>query len=196
VRNRPNRRRAEEDGGGSSNAAELVRRHTWSDRIRDGALRQSRVVSRTTSVKDVSNCAFVRIPGTFARFLPVRTAISLPRVSRTAQYLYSAQNPWWINTSILVGAGCFIFALILSAVFDARIRVLHVLQALIYVVVIVLTRKSSAWGFGAGCIIAAFWKQLDGANIREVRLMAGCIKREKALSRARLWQLQHGSNAA
>jgi hypothetical protein len=34
---------------------------------------------------------------------------------------------------------------------------LHALQLLIYVAVIVLTRRDSAWGFGAGTIISAFW---------------------------------------
>ncbi len=63
----------------------------------------------------------------------------------------------WINGSILIGAGFFIFALILSAVLDPKIRLLHALQALIYVAVIVLTRRNSAWGFGAGCMIAALW---------------------------------------
>ena len=65
--------------------------------------------------------------------------------------------PRWIRVSILIGAGFFIFALILSAVFDPRIRLLHALQALIYVAVIVLTRRDSAWGFGAGTIISALW---------------------------------------
>ena len=73
----------------------------------------------------------------------------------------SVTNPAWINVSILVGAGLFIIALIVSAVFDPKIRVLHVLQALIYIAVIVLTRKNSAWGFGAGCIIAAFWNYIN-----------------------------------
>lgn len=68
-----------------------------------------------------------------------------------------ATNPGWINPPILVGAGLFIVALVVSAVFDPSIRVLHALQALIYVVVIILTRRGSAWGFGAGCFIAAFW---------------------------------------
>lgn len=70
-------------------------------------------------------------------------------------------NPACINTSVLVGAGCFLFALFLSAVFDPRIRLLHVLQALIYIAVIVLTRKTSAWGFGAGCVIALFWNYIN-----------------------------------
>jgi hypothetical protein len=59
--------------------------------------------------------------------------------------------------SILVGAGVFIFALALAAVFDPKIRLLHFLQALIYVAVILLTRRNSAWGYGAGAIIAALW---------------------------------------
>ncbi len=63
----------------------------------------------------------------------------------------------WVRWSIDFGAGFFLFALILSAVFDPRIRVLHTLQALIYIAVIVLTRRQSAWGFGAGFFIAAFW---------------------------------------
>jgi hypothetical protein len=67
------------------------------------------------------------------------------------------KNPSWVNASISAGAGFFIFALALSAIFDPKIRVLHALQALIYVAVIALTRRQSAWGFGAGCIIAAFW---------------------------------------
>src|SRR5688572_18961303 len=73
----------------------------------------------------------------------------------------AAKNPAWINLSILAGAGSFIFALVLSSVFDPRIRVLHTLQALIYIVVIVLTRRNSAWGFGAGCIIAMFWNYIN-----------------------------------
>jgi hypothetical protein len=62
---------------------------------------------------------------------------------------------------ILVGAGFFIFALVLSAVFDPRIRLLHVLQALIYVAVIALAWKRSPWGFGAGFFIAMFWNYIN-----------------------------------
>jgi antibiotic biosynthesis monooxygenase (ABM) superfamily enzyme len=53
-----------------------------------------------------------------------------------------AAKPGWIEASMLVGAGFFIFALILSAVFDPSIRVLPALQALIYVAVIILTGSS------------------------------------------------------
>ncbi len=67
----------------------------------------------------------------------------------------------WIPGLILVGAGFFIFALFVSAVFDPTIRVLHALQALIYIAVIVLTRRNNAWGFGAGCSIAVFWNYIN-----------------------------------
>jgi hypothetical protein len=70
-------------------------------------------------------------------------------------------EPRWIRVSILVGASFFLFALFLSAVFEPKIRVLHALQALIYCAVIVLTRRNSAWGLGAGCIIAAFWNYIN-----------------------------------
>jgi len=69
---------------------------------------------------------------------------------------HSAQ-PRWIQLAIDVGAGFFIFALVASAVFDSRIRVLHALQALIYLAVMVGSRRGSAWAFGAGCFVAAFW---------------------------------------
>lgn len=65
--------------------------------------------------------------------------------------------PAWIFALIVLGAGFFIFALLLSAVYDPKIRILHVLQALIYFAVIVLASKNNAWGFGAGCVIATFW---------------------------------------
>ena len=69
----------------------------------------------------------------------------------------SAATPTWISVCIRAGAGFFIFALILSAVFDPNIRLLHALQALIYVAVIALTRKENAWGFGAGFFIGGLW---------------------------------------
>jgi len=72
----------------------------------------------------------------------------------------SGAHTGWIRGLILTGAGLFIFALFVSAIYDPKIRVLHVLEALIYIAVIVLTRRSSAWGFGAGCIIAIFWNYI------------------------------------
>lgn len=57
--------------------------------------------------------------------------------------------------------GALCFALFLSAVFEPSIRVLHTLQALIYVVVVVLTRLDSPWGYGAGVVVPAFWNYIN-----------------------------------
>src|SRR5439155_15605014 len=62
-----------------------------------------------------------------------------------------------IEWSIFVSSAVFIVILALAAVFDPTIRVLHFLQAFIYIAVMVLTRQRSVWGYGAGFSIAAFW---------------------------------------
>jgi hypothetical protein len=67
----------------------------------------------------------------------------------------------WIYASIVVGAGLFFAALLISAIFEPSIRVLHTFQALIYVAVIVLTRKHNSWGYGAGVFIAALWNYVN-----------------------------------
>ncbi len=41
-----------------------------------------------------------------------------------------------------------------------QLRLLHLLQALIYVAVIVLTGRNSPWGFGAGVVVPAAWNCL------------------------------------
>jgi hypothetical protein len=69
-------------------------------------------------------------------------------------------NPRWINTCIIVGSALFVFGLAVSAVFAPEWRVLHVFQALIYVAIIFLTRRKSAWGFGAGFFVGIFWNAL------------------------------------
>jgi hypothetical protein len=56
----------------------------------------------------------------------------------------------WPLATIQAGAVLFIVALALSVLFDPTVWVLHSLQALIYVAVILLARRDSAWGFGAG----------------------------------------------
>jgi hypothetical protein len=75
------------------------------------------------------------------------------------------QNPVgdssWIRVSISIGVGLFIFALAVSAFFVPQLRLLHVFQALIYVAVIVLTRRNSPWGFGIGVIIPTAWNCLN-----------------------------------
>jgi hypothetical protein len=87
--------------------------------------------------------------------------------------------PVWIRAFIYTGAGLFLFALFVSAVFEPAIRLLHALQALIYVAVIVLTRRNNPWGFGIGCIIAAFWNYINlfvtdfiRAGLRQLTVLA------------------------
>jgi hypothetical protein len=70
----------------------------------------------------------------------------------------------WIKWLIVASCVVFILVLILSAVFDPSIRVLHVFQAFIYVAVIILAARHSAWGYGAGCLIAAFWNWINLAH--------------------------------
>jgi hypothetical protein len=66
----------------------------------------------------------------------------------------------WIRISILVGCGLFLLALAGSAAVIPSLRLLHALQALIYVAIIVITRRNSPWGFGAGVFIAVAWNGL------------------------------------
>jgi hypothetical protein len=67
----------------------------------------------------------------------------------------------WIRVSILLGTGIFLLALAVSAAIVPQLRPLHALQALIYLVLIFLTRRNSAWGFGAGVVIATAWNSLN-----------------------------------
>ena len=67
----------------------------------------------------------------------------------------------WIQRSIVLGASLVVFALILSAVFEPAIRILHTLQALIYIAVVVLARRQSPWGYGAGFVISSFWNYVN-----------------------------------
>lgn len=69
----------------------------------------------------------------------------------------SASRRLWIP----VGAGLFIIALTGSAVVVPQLRVLHVLQALIYVAVPILAWRKSVWGLGAGITIAVLWNGLE-----------------------------------
>ena len=69
--------------------------------------------------------------------------------------------PRWIRVLIVAGCLMFILALIVSAVFDPTIRVLHTLQIIPYAAVIVLTRRDNAIGYGIGCLLAAFWNYLN-----------------------------------
>lgn len=60
-----------------------------------------------------------------------------------------------------LGALLFLTALAVSAVVVPQLRVLHLLQAVIYVAVVILARRQSAWGFGAGVAIAVAWNSLN-----------------------------------
>ncbi|HEV3249436.1 MAG TPA: hypothetical protein VGZ71_00685, partial [Puia sp.] len=77
--------------------------------------------------------------------------------------------PRWIRLSIPVGVGLFIFALAVSAAVVPQLRLLHLLQALIYVAIFILTRRSNALGFGAAVFIATAWNclQLFVTNLSE-----------------------------
>jgi hypothetical protein len=69
-------------------------------------------------------------------------------------------EPVWVYPSICAASGVFLFALFVAALFQPSLRVLHALQALIYIAVIVSTRRNSLAGFGAGCFTALFWNYL------------------------------------
>lgn len=67
----------------------------------------------------------------------------------------------WIRVPIAIGVSLFLLALTVSAVFIPQLRLLHLFQALIYVAVLVLTRRNSPWGFGVGVTIATAWNCLN-----------------------------------
>src|ERR1700723_2200910 len=62
---------------------------------------------------------------------------------------------------IYVGAALFLLALLLSAVLVPDLRILHSFQALIYIAVVVLARRNSPWGYGAGFAIAIVWNGVE-----------------------------------
>ena len=67
------------------------------------------------------------------------------------------------STRVWIPVGCvlFVIALIVSALVVPELRLLHVLQALVYVAVVILARRNSPWGFGAGVTIAVAWNSLN-----------------------------------
>lgn len=67
----------------------------------------------------------------------------------------------WVYFSIVFGAGLFVLALTVSAVFVPQLRLLHFFQALIYAFAVILTRRNNAWGLGAGVFIAIAWNSLN-----------------------------------
>ena len=73
---------------------------------------------------------------------------------------HNSQADKWINGMIAIGSAMFVFGLAVSAAFAPEWRVLHLLQAFIYVSVVVLTRRKNPAGFGAGLAVAVFWNTL------------------------------------
>lgn len=67
----------------------------------------------------------------------------------------------WTRLWIPAGAILFLVALAGSALVVPQLRPLHFLQALIYVAVVALARRNSAYGFGAGFTIGVFWNSLN-----------------------------------
>jgi hypothetical protein len=68
----------------------------------------------------------------------------------------SATRVW-----IPIGAGLFVVALAVSAVAVPELRLLHFLQAFIYVAVVILARRNSIFALGAGFTIAVAWNCLE-----------------------------------
>lgn len=73
----------------------------------------------------------------------------------------TATGSGWTRVWIPAGAMLFVVALAGSALVVPQLRPLHSLQALIYVAVVALARRNSAFGFGAGFTIAVFWNSLN-----------------------------------
>ena len=67
----------------------------------------------------------------------------------------------WIRVCIPIGAGLFILALLFSAILLPQFRLLHIFQALIYVAILLITRRNSPWGFGAGVVVPTAWNCLS-----------------------------------
>ena len=67
----------------------------------------------------------------------------------------------WTRVWIPTGAVIFVVALTGSALIIPQLRPLHLLQALVYVAVVILARRNSAWGFGAGFTVSVVWNSLN-----------------------------------
>ena len=86
----------------------------------------------------------------------------------------------WTHVWITIGAVIFLLALLGSALVVPELRLLHFFQALIYLAIIILARRNSAVGFGAGVAVGVVW---NGLNLFVTHLMqAGVVE---------LWNLLH-----
>jgi len=62
---------------------------------------------------------------------------------------------------IPIGAGLFLVALAGSAAAVPQLRLLHLLQAFIYVAIVILARRNNVFALGAGFTIAIAWNCLE-----------------------------------
>jgi hypothetical protein len=62
---------------------------------------------------------------------------------------------------IPIGAGLFLVALAVSAAAVPQLRLLHLLQAFIYVAIMILARRNNVFALGAGFTIAVAWNCLE-----------------------------------
>jgi hypothetical protein len=86
-----------------------------------------------------------------------------------------------------VGATLFLVALLVSAIVYPELRLLHTFQALIYIAVIVLVRRNSAWGYGAGFAVAIVWNAV-GLFVSHL-IQAGAVAFWSSLRSGRVQQL-------
>jgi hypothetical protein len=70
-------------------------------------------------------------------------------------------SPRWVRVSISIGVVLYLFALTVSAYIIPQLRILHFLQAMIYVATFLLARINSPWGFGIGVIVPTAWNCLN-----------------------------------
>jgi len=69
--------------------------------------------------------------------------------------------PRWISISIPVGVGVFLLALTGSAIAVPPLRLLHLLQSLIYIGILLFARRNSPWGYGVAVFISTAWNCLN-----------------------------------
>jgi hypothetical protein len=72
-----------------------------------------------------------------------------------------AKGPSSTHIWIPIGAGLFVVALAGSAAAVPQLRLLHLLQAFVYVAVAILARRNNVFALGAGFTIAVTWNCLE-----------------------------------
>ncbi len=73
----------------------------------------------------------------------------------------AVKGPSSTHVWIPIGAGLFLVALVVSAIAVPELRLLHLLQALIYVMVVIFARRNNVFAFGAGFTMAVAWNCLE-----------------------------------